>query len=101
MSEGVGDPRLTAEGEVGLARLALDDGEFGHAADHIASALAADPTLPGAHEVLAMLVSSPSGGVDLWSLEGQVFIGTVVARAHALAWAGEYAEALGLLVSAQ
>ena len=84
-----------------LARLALDDGELGHAADHVASAFAADPTLPDAHEVLATLVSSPGGGVELWSLEDQVFIGTAVARAHALARAGEYAEALGLLVSAQ
>ena len=101
MSEGVGDPRLTAEGEVGLARLALDDGELRHAADHIANALAADPTLPEAHEVLATLVSNQDGGIELWSLEDQVFIGTAIARAPALAWAGEYAEALGLLVSAQ
>jgi tetratricopeptide (TPR) repeat protein len=101
MSEGVGDPRLTAEGEVGLARLALDDGELGHAANHVAGALAADPTLPDAHEALATVVSRPGGGVELWPLDGQVFIGTVVARAHALAWIGQYAEALGLLVSAQ
>ena len=36
MTEGVRDPWLTAEGEVGLARLALDDGELQHAADHFA-----------------------------------------------------------------
>ncbi|MEV5964776.1 tetratricopeptide repeat protein [Kribbella sp. NPDC051952] len=101
MSEGVGDPRLTAEGEVGLARLALDDDELRHAADHVAGALAADPTLPDAHEVLATLLSRPGGGVELWPLEGDIFIGTVVARAHALAWRGEFAEALGLLASAQ
>jgi Tfp pilus assembly protein PilF len=68
MTEGVGDPRLTAEGEIGLARLALDDGELRHAADHVANALAADPTLPDAQEVLASLLrprpspSSPPPG---------------------------------------
>ncbi|MFC9689767.1 tetratricopeptide repeat protein [Kribbella sp. NPDC056951] len=101
MDEGVGDPRLTAEGEVSLARLALDDNELSHAADHVASALGAFPTLPEAHEVLGMLVSRPDGGPELWPLDGELYVGTAVARAHALAYQGQYAEALELLVSAQ
>jgi tetratricopeptide (TPR) repeat protein len=101
VNEGVGDPRLTAEGEVSLARLALDDNELAHAADHVANALGAFPALPEAHEVLATLVSRPDGGPDLWPLDGELYIGTAVARAHALAYQGQYAGALELLVSAQ
>ena len=101
MSEGVGDPRLAAEGELSLARLALDDSEVGHAADHVANALATAPSLPDAHAVLATLLTHPEGGVDLWTLDGDVYVGTAVARAHALAFRGEYAEALSLLVSVQ
>jgi len=101
MTEGVGDPVLAAEGELSLARLALDDNEIRHAADHVANALATAPSLPDAHAVLATLLTHPDGGVDLWSMDGDVYIGTAVARAHALAFRGEYAEALGLLVSAQ
>jgi len=101
VNDGVGDPRLTAEGEVSLARLALDDNELNHAADHVASALGAFPTLPEAHEVLGALVSRPDGGPELWPLDGELYIGTAVARAHALAYQGQYAAALELLVSAQ
>ncbi|WP_202867559.1 tetratricopeptide repeat protein [Kribbella pittospori] len=101
MSEGVGDPRLAAEGELSLARLALDDNEVGHAADHVATALATSPSLPDAHAVLVTLLTHPEGGVDLWTLDGDVYVGTAVARAHALAFRGEYAEALSLLVSVQ
>ncbi|GAB2631176.1 tetratricopeptide repeat protein [Kribbella swartbergensis] len=101
MTEGVGDPRLVAEGEVSMARLALDDAEIRHAAEHVANALAADPTLPDAHAVLTTLLGHPEGGVELWPLDGEVYIGTVVARAHAAAFGGNYADALSLIVSAQ
>ena len=37
MSEGIGEARPEAEGELALARLALDDGELPHAAAHVAS----------------------------------------------------------------
>ncbi|WP_067471711.1 tetratricopeptide repeat protein [Actinomadura hibisca] len=99
--EGVTDPRLEAEGELGMARLALDDGELRHAADHVARALVHAPALPEAHELLALLAARPDGGPELYPLEQPVFLGTVVARAHVLAGRGEYGEAVGLLVSAQ
>ena len=99
--EGFDDPRLVAEGELGLARLALDDGELQHAASHLANAFATLPTLPEAHELLAVLVSAPGGGPDLWSVEDDVYVGSVVARAHALAQLRDYTGALNLLCAAQ
>ncbi|MQA94892.1 MAG: hypothetical protein GEV11_09650 [Streptosporangiales bacterium] len=72
-----------------------------HAADHVAGALALAPTLPEAHELLARLISGPEGGPELFPMGERTFLGTVVARAHALAAAGRPAEALMLLASAQ
>ncbi|GIJ50162.1 hypothetical protein Val02_70480 [Virgisporangium aliadipatigenens] len=96
-----GSLRLEAEGEVALAVLALDDGEIGHAAGHAANALGCDPTLPEAHEVLARVAAAAGdGALDLYPLDGQVYIGNVVARAHLLAAAGDLDQALGLLVAA-
>ncbi|GAA4097996.1 tetratricopeptide repeat protein [Actinomadura miaoliensis] len=100
-SEGMTDPRLQAQGELSMARLALDDGELRHAADHVARALVCDPVLPEAHELLAALAAHPRGGADLFPLDQPVFLGTVVARAHVLASRGEPQQALSLLVSAQ
>lgn len=99
--EGMDDPRLVAEGELSLARLALDDDEPAHAADHLANALAVAPTLPEAHALLAVLAGHPDGGAGLWSLDGDVYVGAAVARAHALAYERRYAAGLGLLLSAQ
>ncbi len=90
-----------ADGELSLTRLALDDGELRHAAEHVANALAAAPSLPEVHELLAAMIRHPDGGPDLWSLDGDVYVGTVAARAHALAGQGQYGEALRLLSSAQ
>ncbi|SDH28945.1 hypothetical protein SAMN05421505_113176 [Sinosporangium album] len=78
-----------------MAVLALDDGEVKHAAEHVAAALALDPTLPDAHELLARL------DVELFPMERPVFVGTVIARAHLLAARGEHVKALELLASAQ
>jgi tetratricopeptide (TPR) repeat protein len=99
--EGMDDPKLVAEGELSLARLALDDDELPHAADHLANALAVAPTLPEAHALLALLAGHPDGGPELWSLDGEVYVGAAVARAHALAYERRYADGLGLLLSAQ
>jgi tetratricopeptide (TPR) repeat protein len=99
--EGMDDPLLVAEGELSLARLALDDGELAHAADHLANALGVAPTLPEAHALLAVLAGHPDGGSRLWSLDGEVYVGTAVARAHALGYERQYAEGLGVLLSAQ
>lgn len=96
MTEGVADPKLEAEGELSMARLALDEGDRQHAANHVARALVCSPALPEVHELLAAL-----GDPELFSVEAPVFLGDGVARAHLLAARGEEAEALEWLVSAQ
>ena len=55
MPDGVGEARAEAEGEVALARLALDDGELEHAAAHLRNAVASDPSLADAYTDLAGL----------------------------------------------
>ncbi|WP_163511468.1 tetratricopeptide repeat protein [Fodinicola acaciae] len=95
-TEGVADPTLEAEGELSLARIALDEGDRWHAAEHVARALVCSPALPEVHELLATLVDP-----ELFSMEPPVFLGEAVARAHLLAARGEEAEALEWLVSAQ
>ncbi|MFB6395741.1 tetratricopeptide repeat protein [Polymorphospora lycopeni] len=94
------DPRLSAEGELALARLALDEGDLSHAADHVAGAVAHAPTMPEVHEVLAQFAVLPGGGVPLFPVDDHVFIGTAVARAHLLAAAGRPGEGLELLAAA-
>jgi tetratricopeptide (TPR) repeat protein len=99
--EGTADPRLEAEGELSMARLALDGGDLRHAADHVATAVTFAPTLPEIHELLAHLARHPEGGADLFPMEEPVYLGTVVCRAHVLASLGDRTEAVRLLVSAQ
>lgn len=100
MSEGLHDPRLAAEGELALARMALDEGDYRHAADHVAGAITHAPTMPEVHEMLTRLAARTGGGLDLFPLDEQVFIGAVVARAHLLAAAGRAGEGLELLAAA-
>ncbi|WP_434971395.1 tetratricopeptide repeat protein [Micromonospora peucetia] len=79
----------------------MDDGDLAHAAGHVAAALAQAPTLPEVHETLARLAAADgAGGVDLFPLQGQAYVGAVVARAHLLAATGRPAEGLDLLVAA-
>ncbi|MEN3613969.1 tetratricopeptide repeat protein [Plantactinospora sp. ZYX-F-223] len=100
MPEGTDDPRLSAEGELALARLALDEGDLRHAAGHLAGAIAYAPTMPEVHEALAQLAARSGGGVELFPLDQHPFIGTVVARAHLLAAAGRPGDGLELLAAA-
>ncbi|MEU6969210.1 hypothetical protein AB0A71_15980 [Kitasatospora aureofaciens] len=98
-----GDERLVAEGEVAVARLAIDSGDLGHAADHLSDAILAAPQLPELHEALAELcaaVGGPAAARDLFPLDGEVYLGTVVCRAHVEAAAGDWDTAVGLLASA-
>ncbi|WP_153462072.1 tetratricopeptide repeat protein [Streptomyces kaniharaensis] len=98
-----GDERLAAEGEVAVARLAIDSGELPHAADHLADAIVGDPQLPELHEALAELcaaVGGPAAARELFPLDGEVYLGTVVCRAHVEAAAGDWDTAIGLLASA-
>jgi tetratricopeptide (TPR) repeat protein len=98
---GEDDPKLAAEGELAMARLALDDREYDHAAKHLAGAVGCAPDLPEVHEALADLLRRVGPRVlDLFPVDGDVYIGTVVARAHLSAAIGQPGEALALLVSA-
>ncbi|MFG2913394.1 hypothetical protein ACGF0D_10950 [Kitasatospora sp. NPDC048298] len=98
-----GAERLAAEGEVAVARLAIDSGDLTHAAEHLGDAILADPQLPELHEALAELCAAaggPAAARELFPLEGQVYLGTVVCRAHVEAAAGDWDTAIGLLASA-
>lgn len=100
MSEKMDESRLCAEGELALARFALDEGDLPHAAAHLAEALTYAPTLPEVHEVLARIAARANGGIDLFPLERHAFVGVVVARAHLLAAAKHPLEGLELLAAA-
>ncbi|WP_426514431.1 tetratricopeptide repeat protein [Dactylosporangium sp. McL0621] len=78
------DPTAQAHGELSLARIALADGDLGHAAGHVAGAIAWAPRLPEVHELLAALVAraGDEGAIALFPVEQPAFIGSVVARAH-------------------
>ncbi|MFI2610359.1 tetratricopeptide repeat protein [Kitasatospora sp. NPDC018619] len=97
------DGRLTAEGEVAVARLAIGSGDLAHAAEHLGDAALADPQLPELHEALAELCAAaggPAAARELFPLDGQVYLGTAVCRAHVEAAAGDWDAAVGLLASA-
>ncbi|MFD0408872.1 tetratricopeptide repeat protein [Kitasatospora sp. NPDC127116] len=102
-TDDTGDDRLAAEGDVALARLAIDSGDLAHAADHLGDAILADPQLPELHEALAELCAAaggPAAARELFPLDGQVYLGTVACRAHVEAAAGDWDTAVGLLASA-
>ena len=71
MPDGVGEARAEAEGEVALARLALDDGELEHAAAHLGNAVARDPSLPDAYTDLAGLADRAGDVEALFPLTGR------------------------------
>jgi len=94
-----GCERLTAEGEVAVARLILDGGDLEHAAKHVGSAVGTDPTLPEAYEVLAELVGRAGGpqlALDLFP-QSVTYAGSHACRAALLAAVGRTSEAVFLL----
>ncbi|MYV57852.1 tetratricopeptide repeat protein [Streptomyces sp. SID3212] len=96
-----GEEKLNAEGEVALARLALDGGDLPHAATHLGNALAEAPRLPEVHEALAEFARRAGGAeaaLDLFSDE-RPYIGAVACQAHLLAAAGRWDEALSTLAA--
>lgn len=97
MSEGVGEARPEAEGELALALLALDDGELPHAAGHVAYAIGRDPTLRAAYETLDELAAAAADPLDLVPVEGTPHAGTVAARSYLTARAGQFDNAFYLL----
>jgi tetratricopeptide (TPR) repeat protein len=100
VADEVDQARLEAEGEVALARLALDGNDVGHAASHAANALALDPALPDAYQVLRELAAGRGDALELFPVDGAVFVGAAVARAQLLAAAGSYDDAVELLAAA-
>ncbi|WP_052391349.1 tetratricopeptide repeat protein [Streptomyces sp. NRRL B-24484] len=98
-----GDGSLEARGEVALARLALDAGDLAHAAGHLAEAVVHDPQQPDVHEALAELCARAGGAAAArahFPLDGQVYLGALVCRAHVEAAAGDWDNAVGLLAAA-
>ncbi|WNV86027.1 tetratricopeptide repeat protein [Umezawaea sp. Da 62-37] len=94
------EERLEAEGEVAVARLLLADGDPAHAARHLSDALARDPGLAETYEALSELaahVGGPHRALELFDLETP-YSGTVAGHAHLSAAAGEWDEAVRLLV---
>ena len=97
---GENDPKLVAEGELALARLALHNGALSHAARHISQALAVAPALPEAHEALAQLAARAGDSApELFPVVGEVHVGAAVAHAHLIA-AARPATAFDLLIAA-
>lgn len=89
-----------AQGELSLARVAIAEGDLKHAANHVAGAIAYAPALPEVHELLATLAArSEDGGLGLFPVEADAYLGTVVAHAHLLSWR-DPTRALFLLVQA-
>ncbi len=97
LGDGVGDARLEAEGELALARLALDAGDPACAAAHVAVALGEDPTLPDLYELLRILDAEPPRARDYFPLYDGVAPGAVAARSYLAARGGHFNEALDLL----
>ena len=97
MSEGVGEARPEAEGELALARIALDDGDLRHAAAHAGNAIASDPTLRKAYETLDELAARAGDAAILFPMTGKPYIGAVAAWSYVLARSGAADEAFGLL----
>jgi tetratricopeptide (TPR) repeat protein len=97
LSDGVGEARVEAEGELALARLALDEDDLDHVATHLGHAIAADPSLAAVYRALDDLDDTAGGALALFPADGGVYIGTGAARSYLLARSGALDEALGLL----
>ncbi len=94
------DTRLEAEGELALARLAIDSGELEHAASHLANAFSINPGLPDALLALQQLAGGAADPRRLFPIEGDsAFSGAMIAQAHLLSWAESYDDAVELLAS--
>jgi tetratricopeptide (TPR) repeat protein len=101
VADGVNDPHQEALGELALATLALDEHDLDHAVSHLSVALAHEPCLPEAHELLAKLAARcDDGGLALFRPGERAPVGRVVAFAHVLARHGAEADALSLLAQA-
>lgn len=96
MSDGLGDARAEAEGELALARIALEDGDGRHAAAHAGNAIASDPSLRDSYQALDRL-SAEHDDVLGWYPEETRFTGAAAARSYLLARRGSPDAAFSLL----
>jgi tetratricopeptide (TPR) repeat protein len=99
-SDGLGDPRAEAEGELAVARLHLDAGDPRHAAIHLAQALHYDPSFEGCYALLDVLAECAADHEELagWFRIGEpIYIGAAAALAALRAGVEQYAGAVDLL----
>jgi tetratricopeptide (TPR) repeat protein len=99
-SDGQGEPRVEAEGELAVARLNLDGGDPEHAAVHVAQALHHDPTYQQCYAMIDELAGHAAGLEELasWFTIGEpMYLGGAVALAVLRAKAGQYAMAIEIL----
>lgn len=94
-----GAERLDAEGEIAVARLAMDGGDLAHAATHLGNAIATAPQLPEVHEALGELAGRAGGAEAALALYPMTrpSIGAAAARANLLAACGRWDQAVRLL----
>ncbi|HWG28262.1 tetratricopeptide repeat protein, partial [Actinospica sp.] len=99
-SDGQGEPRVEAEGELAVARLNLDGGDPEHAAVHVAQALHHDPTCEQCYTMIDELAGYAAGLEELaswFSIGEPMYLGGAVALAVLRARAGQYAMAIETL----
>lgn len=91
----------SAQDELTTARLLVERGDLTTAARHVATALvtASDPA-EAYRAVLGLARQAGDAALDLFPVQGQVYVGNVVARAHLLADGGSADDAVELLLSA-
>lgn len=92
------DQPMTPEMDAAVARVAMEQHDWSHAAHHVASALASDPSRADLLELLDELVErSGLDGASLFPLEGEVWFGQAAAHARLLFDEGHWEPALDLL----
>jgi tetratricopeptide (TPR) repeat protein len=99
-SDGQGDPRVEAEGELAVARLNLDGGDPEHAAVHVAQALHHDPSSTDCYAMIDELAGHARNVEELigWFRIGEpIYLGGAVALAAVYAANGRSAAAVDML----
>jgi tetratricopeptide (TPR) repeat protein len=99
-SDGEGEPRVEAEGELAIARLHLDGGDAEHAAVHVAQALHHDPAFEQSYAMIDELAGYAAGLEELahWFTIGEpMYLGGAIALAVLRAKAGQHAMALEII----
>ncbi|MEO7092670.1 MAG: tetratricopeptide repeat protein [Polyangiales bacterium] len=88
---------LTPEQELAIAGEALDQGDLGHAMQHVAGALASGPLAPEAGGLLERILEVADDPLALVPFTHGTSFAIVAVRAYVLAKRGRFSEALELL----